>query len=411
MTQFCFVSAFQAKEWLCLNCQMQRALGASEPPGLPMIKPQPSPSKEVPATIQKKETPTTDSTQDISKPVTPRNELDNTIKVTESYIPDVPSKEFTPTAAPLPDKAVSSTITKIISPALQKPPSEMPKGQPDAPQKETEKGLTPSKPFLPSETKAVEPPLQKPPKEIAASEKHVPSQGLKEEKPSLKQYPQTGTSPAKYVPPHPAKQESGSFFGFGRPKTPPTTAKSAESVTGKMFGFGSSFLSSASTLISSAVQDEPKTTPPAPRKMYATDKVTPEMTPPASPKTIPAKETKPPAVQKGEERKPEKLEQDKIHSSESKVSKPQSELPKLPIKTKDVPKADESVCPLCKVKLTVGSRDPLNYKTCTECKTTVCVQCGFDAMPTTSEVFENYFCCNEILTNLLIILVVFENVF
>lgn len=398
MTQFCFVSAFQAKEWLCLNCQMQRALGASEPPGLPMIKPQPSPSKDVPATIQKKETPTTDSTQDISKPVTPSNELENIIKSKETSISDVPSKEFTPAAAPLPDKAVSSTVTKIdISPALQKPPSEMLKGQPDAPQKETEQGLTPSKPALPSETKAVEPPLQKPPKEIAASEKSVPSQGLKEEKPSLKQYPQTGTSPAKSVPPqvHPAKQESGSFFGFGRPKTPPTTAKSAESVTGKMFGFGSSFLSSASTLISSAVQDEPKTTPPAPRKMYATDKVTPEMTPPASPKTIPAKETKPPAVQKGEERKPEKLEQDKIHSSEqSKVSKPLSELPKLPIKTKDVPKADESVCPLCKVKLTVGSTDPLNYKTCTECKTTVCVQCGFDAMPTTSEVFENYFYCN-----------------
>lgn len=400
MTRFHFVFAFQAKEWLCLNCQMQRALGASEPPGLPMIKPQPSPSKEVPATTQKKETPTTGSTQDISKPVTPSNELDSIVKVEETAISAVrePSKEFPLTAAPLPDKAVSSTITKIdISPGLQKPPTEMPKGQPDAPQKETKKGPSPSKPALPSETKAVEPPLQKPPKEIAASEKSVPSQGLKEEKPSLKQHPKTGTSPAKSVPPqvHPAKQEPGSFFGFGRPKTPPTTAKSAESVTGKMFGFGSSFLSSASTLISSAVQDEPKTTPPAPHKMYATDKVTPEITPPASPKTIPAKDTKPPAVQKGEEKKPEKLEQDKIHSSEqSKVIKPLSELPKLPIITKDASKADQSVCPLCKVKLTMDSTDPLNYKTCTECKTTVCVQCGFDAMPTTSEVFKSYFCCN-----------------
>lgn len=46
------------KEWLCLNCQMQRALGASEPPGTPIMKLQASPNKvTAPANALKKETP------------------------------------------------------------------------------------------------------------------------------------------------------------------------------------------------------------------------------------------------------------------------------------------------------------------------------------------------------------------
>ncbi|KAK1887915.1 Protein piccolo [Dissostichus eleginoides] len=75
-----------------------------------------------------------------------------------------------------------------------------------------------------------------------------------------------------------AKQESGGLFGFGGAKT--EAAKPEESVSGKMFGFGSSIFSSASTLIASAVQDESKTTPPVSPKMQST------------------KETKPAAVQK-----------------------------------------------------------------------------------------------------------------
>lgn len=36
------------------------------------------------------------------------------------------------------------------------------------------------------------------------------------------------------------------------------------------------------------------------------------------------------------------------------------------------------VCPLCKTtKLNVGSKDPPNYNSCTECKNQVCSLCGF----------------------------------
>lgn len=36
------------------------------------------------------------------------------------------------------------------------------------------------------------------------------------------------------------------------------------------------------------------------------------------------------------------------------------------------------MCPLCKTtKLNVGSKDPPNYSSCTECKNQVCSLCGF----------------------------------
>uniref|UniRef100_A0A3B4UKX7 Zinc finger piccolo-type domain-containing protein n=1 Tax=Seriola dumerili TaxID=41447 RepID=A0A3B4UKX7_SERDU len=351
----------EVREWLCLNCQMQRALGASEPPGLPMIKPQVSPNKDVPATTQKKEPPVSASQEDIPKPATPKNELVNvaSTKEIESPAPDVPTKKMIPTAASLPDKTVTSTATKTdVSPASQKPSGETPKGQPDKTQ-------------------------QQPAKAVVSTAKAEAG------KPSPQQPPKAGTSPATAAPPpaQPAKQESGGFFGFGSPKTKPAAAKPAESVTGKMFGFGSSFLSSASTLITSAVQDEPKPTPPTPRKMSTTAHVSPKTTPPASPKTVPAKDTKPPAIQKTEEKKPEKPQQDKTPTTvQVRVDKAPSVIPKAPADTQGAPKADQSTCPLCKVELNMGSKDSPNYNTCTECKMTVCNQCGFNPMPNVTEV-------------------------
>ena len=49
--------SLQVQEWLCLNCQMQKALGGMEPPGPPVKAPQTLPSKvSAPPSPQKKET-------------------------------------------------------------------------------------------------------------------------------------------------------------------------------------------------------------------------------------------------------------------------------------------------------------------------------------------------------------------
>ena len=159
------------------------------------------------------------------------------------------------------------------------------------------------------------------------------------------------------------QQESGGFFGFGGPKAQPVAAKPTESVTGKMFGFGSSIFNSASTLIT---------------------------TPPVSPKMSAAKDTKPVAVQKADqEKKPEQPQQAKaLPSVQTKVDKAPSEHPKA--FSQAAPKEGQSTCPLCKVGLNMGSKDPPNYNICTDCKNTVCNQCGFNPMPNVEEVSNSF---------------------
>lgn len=164
----------------------------------------------------------------------------------------------------------------------------------------------------------------------------------------------------------PPRKESGGFLGFGSGKSQPDAEKQAESVTGKMFGFGSSIFSSASTLITSAVQDQPKT-------------------PPVSPKLSPAKEIKPPATQeKTKAEQPQLIQTPPLVSA--KVDKAPSEPPKTGEASQTTVKQGPSTCPLCKAGLNIGSKDLPNYNVCTECKKTVCNQCGFNPTPNETEV-------------------------
>lgn len=168
-----------------------------------------------------------------------------------------------------------------------------------------------------------------------------------------------------------ATQESGSFFGFGGSRKT-DAAKPGESMTGKMFGFGS-ILSSASTLMTSAVQDEPK------------------ITPPASPKVSPAKDSKSPTVKKQEQDK--KLQEPKQATGPTpvapKTEKASTEPPNKASASPVVSMKGGTTCPLCKVQFNVGSKEPPNYNTCTECKSTVCNQCGFNPTPNVQEVRHN----------------------
>lgn len=160
-----------------------------------------------------------------------------------------------------------------------------------------------------------------------------------------------------------AQPESGGLFGFGGGKTPTPNAEKSESVTGKMFGFGSSIFGSASALITSAVQDQPRTTPPA------------------SPKMSPAKEIKQPAAQKAQP--PQQTR--KPPTAEDKVEKVPTGPPNAALSQAAV-KPDMASCPLCQAELNIGAKSPSNYSTCTSCKSIVCNQCGFNPMPNESNV-------------------------
>uniref|UniRef100_A0A3B4FIG6 Protein piccolo-like n=1 Tax=Pundamilia nyererei TaxID=303518 RepID=A0A3B4FIG6_9CICH len=334
----------KVKEWLCLNCQMQRALGVSEAIEPTVVKPQPMPSKvSTPPRSEQKDTPTLVQKEKAAEYADVQKEATQIVQ---------PRKEILKGEAPVPtavqrmDKAQQDSVEKAQGHAQD----------------------------VASQPKLVEKPPQG---QISQPTKpEVKSGFAKQEAGKLPQQPSKPlTQSPKPAPPpaQPAKQESGGFFGFGAPK--PTVPKPAESVTGKMFGFGSSILSSASTLITSAVQDEPKVTPPTPRKMSTTTSVSPKPTPPVSPKMPPVKDSKPPATQT-----PDPLQQAK--------ATPLAQDKVLQV----APKESLSTCLLCKVKLNVGTKEPPNYNTCTECKNIVCNLCGFNPMPHTA--VKEWLCLN-----------------
>lgn len=491
---------------------MQRALGASEPPGFPMIKFQPSPKKEMLAKTQNQETAMSSSKEDIPKTPGPQKDLVS-VTPTENIKQGVTgqTKPGGQISSPLPDKTPPPTTSKTeegrqgetpkgqnetlkqtptkpqavesVPPPgkdleiqkLQKAETCIAKPAPTTGQEKVKEeppklhtsiakpaplaGRNDRKEEPPkSDTSFVEPALpavqekgkQEPPMPDISIAKPVPPAGqekgkqesskpdisiakplpptdqdrVKQEQPKLttsnakpapqsdqevgkmppkqpaknqaagqptSQVPKAGTSPGKSAPqpaPQP-KQESGGFFGFGAAKTQPAAAPTAGSVTGKMFGFGSSFLSSASTLLTSAVQDEPKTTPPTPRKMSTVSNVSPKTTPPASPKAIPVKESKQPAALRTEEKRQEKPQQTQTATTAPVKAPP--ETPKAATQMDGAPKADLPICPLCKDILNKGSKDPPNFNTCTECKSTVCKQCGFNPTPNVVEVIPSPF--------------------
>ncbi|XP_018548701.1 protein bassoon-like, partial [Lates calcarifer] len=315
----------EVKEWLCLNCQMQRALGASEPTGPSVKKPQPSPSKveqkDMPASVQEKSTESTA----VKKEVTQATPL---------------KKEIPKPETPLP--AVVKMAETSQQGSMQKKPdiSGTEKGQ--AQDVAGQQQLVGKQVQLPQTTKPEV-------KAVLTKQEAVkpPQQPLK-----------SATPPAKSAPPpaQPAKQESGGFFGFGVLKH----SRLQQSLL--------------------TVQDEPKTTPPTPRKMSTTVPVSSKPTPPVSPKMPPAKETRPPATQKSEPPQ----QPMPAPSAQAKVEKAPPE-PSKPLEVTQVtPKADLSICPLCKVELNMGSKDSPNYNTCTACKNTVCNLCGFNPMPHTA---------------------------
>lgn len=251
--------------------------------------------------------------------------------------------------------------------------SEPPGLQPKVPEKSQDNISAPATQKLDESSKATTPKKDLPPsvaskettESITAQRKESVSSGKldsreKQVTGSKKSPDQAGQPASKQSSTAAATERmSGGFFGFGGPKSQPDVAKPA--VAEKMFGFGSSIFSSASTLITSAVQEQPKTTPPV------------------SPNMSPAKGVRSPSIQKLEQQKKTEPQQVQTHLPDlAKLDKVQE---KADVSSRDTVKPGLSTCPLCKISLNVGSKDMPNYNTCTECKNIVCNQCGFNPVP------------------------------
>ncbi|NXI47236.1 BSN protein, partial [Galbula dea] len=258
----------QVKEWLCLNCQMQRALG-----------------------MDMTTAPRSKSQQQLHSPS--------------------PSPSHSPAKHPPP------SATDKTPPATHTLPPEPPKPQPATPQRE---------PHLQGQPK---------PAEVARS-----SPQHQQAKPSSsEQRKPTGDAGAKPAAPAP---------GTGAQEQP------QEGLTGKLFGFGASLLTQASTLMS--VQPEaPPPSQPSPGKV-----------PPKIVFSDASKEAGP-----------------KAPGAQGRVAATPAVKPGKPeqgVKPKEAPKARVS-CPLCKAEINVGSGEPPNYNTCTTCHQQVCNMCGFNPTP------------------------------
>uniref|UniRef100_A0A9L0JLK4 Zinc finger piccolo-type domain-containing protein n=1 Tax=Equus asinus TaxID=9793 RepID=A0A9L0JLK4_EQUAS len=103
------------------------------------------------------------------------------------------------------------------------------------------------------------------------------------------------------------------------------------------------------------------------------------------------KETKAPVAEKLEPKaeqvptvKRTETEKKPLPIKDSKPSTAEPQKAVLPSKPEKNPKP-ESACPLCKTELNLGSKDPPNFRTCTECKNQVCNLCGFNPTPHLTE--------------------------
>lgn len=319
---------------------MQRSIGEAELIGHPVVKPQPSPSKV--------STPTVPEQKTVPQAV----QKEKAVDLTEAKKDRIEATVSKPGSKP--DTAASAAAQKATLPLTSVEKTEQEKAREASAQQKPAGKLTETQPSQPTKPK------------VMASASKQGEAGKPPQQPPKSPTPAAKPAPA---PAQPSKQESGGFFGFSAPKLQPT--KSAESVTGKMFGFGSSIFSSASTLITTTVQDDPKTTPPTPRKMSTPAQDPVKAKSPVSPKMSPAKTVKPPEPTSVT---PQQAKTDAL--IKAKEDKP----------SKVLPEGKMSTCPLCKIELNLGSKDPPNYNTCTECKDIVCNLCGFNPTPHTGAV-------------------------
>ncbi|XP_017158209.1 protein piccolo isoform X5 [Poecilia reticulata] len=337
------------KEWLCLNCQMQRAMGGMDPPG--MSKPMqgsgpPSPQRGgKPGKLLIKQQSTSD--QGLTPPTTPRQKSPGS----SSPGPLSPGSSLagSPKIDPKTGRPIQQRSSPQQSPAKAKQESSFFGGLGAI----SLGGLTDS---------------AKPPAAAAQASESVTGKlfsgfgGLME-----------SSKPPTQAAPKQEESMAGKLFGglggLTESAKPPAAAS-------QMFSFGSSLLSSATTLVSGEETKAPESPPGSPDSGPGSPPDSPFSAPGSPPDSDSAPDT-PPAGSREPPRRAAAEQEEKSTAAES----AQSET--------SVAKGN---CPLCNLELNVGSSDAPNYSVCTECKKNVCNLCGFNPNPHLGE--KEWLCLN-----------------
>lgn len=474
---------FQVREWLCLNCQMQRALGGDLGPIPSSPQPKPKTAPVIPASVVSKPAPQAQQVspkkdavpkQDISKapeskkppPLVKQPTLHDSppVATKQPHVAESSPKPAPPTEpselAKLPVADEKPKQPKMAKPAADIVSSSPAATKPDIPSSKVQSqdqekttpplktdAAKPSQSFPPagekvtpldskviprpaSDSKIISHPGpgmeskgKKPLDPVQKREEPKKAQTKISPKPDAKPVPKGSPTPSgprpaagqaappSPQPPKPPEQSRRFSLSLGSiadaPKSQPTTPQ--DTVTGKLFGFGASIFSQASNLISTAGQPggthsqsgpggpAKQAPPPAqPPPSQGPPKPTGQV-PPAPAKVPPMKkETKAPGAEKLEPKAEQvptvkRTETEKKHQAIKDRTPSTAEPPKVALPPKlEKPPKPESACPLCKTELNVGSKEPPNFNTCTECKQQVCNLCGFNPTPHLTEVSNIY---------------------
>ncbi|XP_056096429.1 protein bassoon isoform X2 [Rhinichthys klamathensis goyatoka] len=362
------------KEWLCLNCQMQRALGINMT------------------------TPRSKSQQQIHSP---------------SHQPKAdPIPKTQPPAQPTPQLQSQTQAQTKIQPQTQAFSGVQRQIGPTGP---NQTGLH-SGPQAGLQTQK-----EQPHSGSQFGSKDTQRQVLGPKSPEKMAQPVRIPHPGAVPLPGLAKAQSQSDLGRGSPVRlggQPDKARSAGSSPAhhppsheppqdgltKLFGFGASLLNQASTLISvdplpgSSQQPSPARNPTAQGTRVIFSDATigasakPAAGPPGTAKTGPggvmfpkgpgAPLQKQPLQQQSpvHQQKGPKQQQSPSHHQttpqQSPLKQPATQPPTQPV----IQKPDVT-CPLCKTAFNVGTTEPPNYRSCTQCHTEVCNLCGFNPTP------------------------------
>ncbi|XP_077956462.1 protein piccolo isoform X2 [Gasterosteus aculeatus] len=349
------------KEWLCLNCQMQRAMGGMDPPG--MTKPKqgsapPSPLRQAsgkPGKLLIKQQSTTD--HGLTPPTTPRQKSPGST----SPGPLSPGSSLggSPKIDPKTGRPIQPKSSPQQSPAKAKQESSFFGGLGSI----GLGGLTDAKP--PASTSQAS--------ESVTGKLFGGFGGLME-----------SSKPQAQAVPKQEESVAGKLFGgFGGLKETTKTPAAAS----QMFSFGSSLLSSASNLVSG---EEEKAAAPPPGSPPGSEAGSPPDSGPGSPPDSPfSPPGSPPDSDSAPDTPPAKSKKPpRTLSVEQEEKEPVAKAAPPPA---PAPTSKES-CPLCNVELNAGSVDTPNYSLCTNCKKTVCNLCGFNPTPHSGE--KEWLCLN-----------------
>ncbi|XP_061815847.2 protein piccolo [Nerophis lumbriciformis] len=328
------------KEWLCLNCQMQRAMGGMDPPGI--MKPKqgsapPSPQKQAagkPGKLLIKQQSTTE--HGLTPPTTPRQ------KSPSSPGPLSPGSSLggSPKIDPKTGRPIQQKSSPQQSPAKAKQESSFFGGLGGI----SFGGLSDSaKPTAASSQAA----------ESVTGKLFGGFGGLME---SAK--PQASPKQEESV----TGKLFGSFGGLSEAAKPPAPAS-------QMFTFGSSLLNTATSLVTGEEEKAADSPPGSPADSGPGSLPDSPFSGPGSPPDSDSAPDTPPAKSKKAQR----------------TLSVEREAADKTLETKEN-------CPLCSVELNVGSSEAPNFNLCTECKKSVCNLCGFNPTPHLGE--KEWLCLN-----------------